>query len=66
MVKCHKLLYNLTNNQELKKSKTVKDLGTQYQTWRLNINPLSTNATSFANWTIKSMESDVLLYMYRS
>ena len=67
-----KLPYNLPNNQELKKSKTVKVLGTQVSedfTGRENINILSNNATSFANWIlrmIKSRESGVMLHMYRS
>ena len=67
-----KLPYNLPNNQILTKSQNVKDLGTQVSeslTWRYNINILTTNATNFANWilrTIKSREPDVMLQMYKS
>ena len=67
-----KIPYNLPSNLELTKSEAVKDLGTQVSedlTWRQNINTLTTNATRFANWilrTIKSRESEVMLTMYRS
>ena len=66
-----KTSYNLPNNQELTKSDSVKDLGTLISdnlTWRENINTLTTNATSYANWilrTIRSRESEVMLTMYR-
>ena len=64
--------YNLPNEQELDKSTMVKDLGTQVSedlTWRYNINALANDATSFANWilrTIKSREPEVMLTMYKS
>ena len=67
-----KLPYTLPNGQELEKSETVKDLGTHVSedlTWRQNINTLAINATSFANWilrTIKSRERGVMLTMYKS
>ena len=66
-----KTSYNLPNNQELTKSDSVKDLGTLISdnlTWRENINTLTTNATSYANWilrTIRSRESEAMLTMYR-
>jgi hypothetical protein len=64
--------YNLPNDQKLDKSTTVKDLGTQVSedlTWRHNINTLANDATSFANWilrTIKSRAPEVMLTMYKS
>ena len=67
-----KIPYNLPNGQVLEKSTHVKDLGTQVSedlTWRKNINTLTNNATSFANWilrTIKSREREAMLTMYKS
>ena len=51
-----KLPYNLPNNQELHKSKIVKDLGTEVSedlAGRQDIDTLTTNATSFANWILR-------------
>ena len=64
--------YNLPGDQILEQSKTVKDLGINVAEdlkWRYHINILTNDATSFANWilrTIKSRETDVMLTMFKT
>ena len=64
--------YHLARNIHLENSETVKDLGIHVSedlTWDYHINSITTDATMYAAWilrTIRSRQDDVMLLMYKT